>query len=125
MNPFKIISNIRNGSVTINGNAINSNIIGNGCSISIDGNNIIINGNNITVNDKVININITGSVDEITNCHDVKVTGNVRKISVGSGDVEVDGDVSGDIQTGSGDVDVSGSVGGSIKTGSGDVTVGR
>lgn len=125
MNPFKIISNVRNGSVTINGNTVNSNIIGNCCSISIDGNNIIINGNNITVNDKVININVTGDVDEITNCHDVKVTGNVRKISVGSGDVEVDGDVSGDIQTGSGDIEVNGSVGGSIKTGSGDVTVGR
>lgn len=125
MNPFKIISNIRNGSVTINGNTVNSNIIGNCCSISIDGDNIVINGSNITVNDKVININITGDVDEITNCHDVKVTGNVHKISVGSGDVEVDGDVSGDVQTGSGDVEVSGSVGGSIKTGAGDVNVRR
>ena len=125
MNPFKIISNLRNGSITINGNTVNSNIIGNDCSISIDGDNIVINGNNITVKDKVININITGDVDEITNCHDVKVKGNVRKISVGSGDVEVDGDVSGDIQTGSGDVDVSGSVGGNIRTGSGDVNVGR
>ena len=112
MNPFTIISNLRNSSsITINGKVVNSNIISDGCNITIDGNNnVLINGHSIEVNDKVINIVLTGNVNEI---------------NVGSGDVEVEGDVLGSIQTGSGDVEVSGSVNGSIKTGSGDITVGR
>ena len=68
---------------------------------------------------------MTGNVDKISGGHNVSVTGNVNEINVGSGDVEVEGDVLGSIQTGSGDVEVSGSVSGSIKTGSGDITVGR
>ena len=39
MNPFTIISNLRNSSsITINGKVVNSNIISDGCNITIDGN---------------------------------------------------------------------------------------
>ena len=72
--------------------------------------------------DKEINIYITGDIDklEVDCCNKIEVNGQVRKVDTTSGDVEVKGDVTGDIETLSGDINC-GSVGGDISTMSGDI----
>ncbi len=55
---------------------------------------------------------------------DIVVQGPVQTLETVSGDVTVQGDVSGSVTTMSGDVTVSGRVGGSVSTMSGDVRAG-
>ena len=73
--------------------------------------------------EKEINITITGGIEnlKIDSCNRVQVTGNVKKIDTTCGDVEVAGNVEGNIDTSSGNVKVTGDVGGNVDTGSGNV----
>ena len=102
--------------ITINGKTFE------GDSISISNNKVTIDGNEIKVDEKEINILVEGSINNITldHCNKFGVAGNVKTISTMSGDVDVTGDVTGNVSTMSGDVDC-GNVGGKIDTMSGDV----
>ena len=82
----------------------------------------MVNGKDITPDSKEINISVVGNIEQlkVDFCNKVSVEGNVKSISTQSGDVEVTGDVDGNIQTMSGDVDC-GHVQGSISTMSGNV----
>lgn len=104
--------------VTINGVTITG-----GRNISVINGKIKVDGKDYTPADaKEINIVINGNVDklEVDACDKVTVTGDVSTLKTMSGDVDITGDVKGDIKTMSGDVDC-GNVGGSISTMSGDV----
>lgn len=104
------------GRITVNG------VTYTGRNISMSGNKIIIDGKDVTPDAKEINISVEGDITELRAdaCNKISVVGSVKNIKTHSGDVEVTGDVDGNIQTMSGDVDC-GMVGGSISTMSGDV----
>ena len=103
-------------SVIINGKTyVGNNII-------VSNGKIMIDGKNITSDDKVINITVNGDIDslKVDTCNKLELIGNVTNINTVSGDVDINGDVSGSIQTVSGDVKCK-NVGGSINTLSGDI----
>lgn len=104
-------------SVTING----KKYIGN--NIVIFNGKIMIDGSNITSDEKVFNITVNGNIDslKVDTCNKLEIIGNVSNINTVSGDVDINGDVSGSIQTVSGDVSC-GNVGGSLNTISGDIS---
>lgn len=93
-----------------------------GKSISILNNKVIVDGKPVELEEsKVINVSVQGDV-EILNvdvCETMNITGNVKKLSTISGDVDC-GHVEGNVETTSGEV-TCGDVNGSIKTMSGDV----
>lgn len=104
-------------SITINGIKYSGN------SIVVSNGKVIIDGKNETPKDsKEININVNGNIDElkVDVCETIKITGDVNNVKTQSGDVDVKGNVNGNIQTMSGDVK-SKNVGGSISTMSGDI----
>jgi cytoskeletal protein CcmA (bactofilin family) len=68
----------------------------------------------------VINGNVRGSVS--TSSGNVRVTGNCETAKSASGNVEIEGDVSGSVSSMSGDVRVEGKVSGSASSMSGRVT---
>lgn len=93
-----------------------------GKSISILNNRVIVDGKSVELEEsKVINISVEGDVENLSVdvCETVKVTGNVKKLSTVSGDVDC-GHVEGNVETTSGEV-ICGDVNGSVKTMSGDV----
>ncbi|MBO4516167.1 hypothetical protein J5751_01735 [bacterium] len=102
-----------------------------GNNISINCGRIVIDGEECVnvkeLPEKEINITITGDVSDlkVDYCNRVQVNGSVKKLQTASGDVEVDGNVTGGIQTASGDVDVTGNVDGDVQTASGDVDCGN
>jgi RecJ-like exonuclease len=104
------------GTITINGATYTGN------SITMKGNKVIIDGKDVTPDSKEINVSIEGNLTklEVDHVNTLSVKGTVLNISTKSGDVEVEGDVTGSIQTMSGDVNC-GAVGGSISTMSGNV----
>ncbi len=109
--------------VTINGKTITSS-----GSISIINGKVFIDGKEQETGDaKEINISIEGNVETLNapGCNNIKVSGDVTKLSTSSGDVEVGGNVFSGIQCSSGDVEVGGDVSGSIQTSSGDVKCGK
>lgn len=82
---------------------------------------VVIDGEKVTTT-AIVNISVFGDVDVIQQgSGKTIVTGNTHNINTGSGDVRVEGDVTGNVQTGSGDVIVSGGIKGNVKTGSGDI----
>lgn len=113
-----------------------SKVIINGRSYNIKGSFSIINGRividgkamsekeleELSQNTKVINISIDGNLEklDVDCCETIHVNGNVGKIKTTSGDIDIDGDVSGDVQTVSGDIDC-GNIGGDASTVSGDI----
>lgn len=103
-------------SVIINGKTyVGNNII-------VSNGKIMIDGKNITSDDKVINITVNGDIDslKVDTCNKLELIGNVTSINTVSGDVDINGNVNGSIQTVSGDVNCN-NVGGSINTLSGDI----
>lgn len=103
--------------VTVNGRTISSK--GN---ISISNGKIVIDGIDVTPDSKEINITVNGNVEklEVDACEKVSIVGKVDNVKTMSGDVDIEGDVSGNVSTMSGDVDCY-NVGGSISTMSGNV----
>lgn len=71
---------------------------------------------------KEVNITIDGDINklEVDCCNRIFVKGNVGKIKSTSGDIEVEGDVDGDVQTVSGDINC-GNVSGDASTVSGNI----
>lgn len=103
-------------SVTINGKTyIGNNII-------VSNGKIMVDGKNVTSDDKVINITVNGNIDslKVDTCNKLEIIGNVTNVNTVSGDVDINGDVNGSIQTVSGDVKCN-NVTGSINTLSGDI----
>lgn len=69
-----------------------------------------------------IMITVTGDVKELhSGSGDVLVNGNVNHVTVGSGNVGIAQYVAGNVKTGSGDIEVEEHVGGNVETESGDV----
>lgn len=99
-----------------------NNKVYNGNSISISGNKIIIDGIDVTPESLQVQIIVESNIESIKadTCNTISVTGSVESISTMSGDVEIDGNISGSISTMSGDVDCN-NVGGNISTMSGDI----
>jgi len=111
---------ITNGSVTVNGTTYT------GKNITIKNGKVQIDGNDVTPKDeKVITITIAGNINmlNVDACESCIITGDVKSVKTGSGDVSITGECGGNIDTGSGDVEIIGNCGGNIDTGSGDVVV--
>lgn len=102
--------------VIINGKSYSGN------NITVINNKVIVDGKDATPEGKEINIVVEGNISDLNvdACNRVTVTGSVKKITTMSGDVEITGDVDGDINTMSGNVDCN-MVGGSVSSMSGNV----
>lgn len=101
---------------------INGTVYSGNGSLIVSGNKIIVDGKDVTPDAKEIKIDIKGDISMLTvdSCETVTVHGRVGKIKTMSGDVNIEGDVDGDISTMSGDVDCY-NVSGKISTMSGDI----
>ena len=84
-----------------------------------EGTSLIARHNQVYVDGVNITDNLLRGQREV-HIHKIEVTGNLVELEVGSGDVNVRGNVTGNIKTGSGDV-LCCDVGGNVTTGSGDV----
>ena len=93
-----------------------------GKSITITNGNVIIDGKSIEIEEKEINISVTGDINDlrVTSCNSLEIKGNVKTIETTSGDINIEGDVSGNVKTVSGDVRC-GNITGDVKTVSGDI----
>lgn len=106
--------------IIINGQKFHGN------SISMSGNKIIIDGKEVTdvskSHDKEINIIVDGNIDtiDIPEVQTLVVKGNCETLKTMSGNINIEGDVTGNVKTMSGNV-TCGNVGGRVKTMSGDV----
>jgi DUF4097 and DUF4098 domain-containing protein YvlB len=58
-------------------------------------------------------------------CSTISVNGNVKALKTISGDVEVTGNIEGEVNTTSGDIECEGNIGGSVRTVSGDIDCGK
>lgn len=136
MSPFQLLSKwdeIREPKDN-SGNETDSTKINNMANITINGKNysgnnvvvingeVIIDGNEVTPDSKEISIQISGDINDlkVDSCRHLFMVGNVKNIKTVSGDVNVTGNVSGNISTTSGDVNCN-NVDGEISTISGDV----
>lgn len=105
-------------SVTINGRTIETT---GGNDITVINGRVIVDGVDVTPDEKEISITVYGTVKSVNlDRGKILVTDGVGKIKTASGDVEVRGDVSGDVTTMSGDVTCL-YVDGNVSTMSGDV----
>lgn len=109
-------------------------IVINGNRFHYNGNLSIINGkyyvdgkevkdwSEFTKDQKEISITIEGNVNklDVDCCDMIHVNGNVGKVKATSGDIEIEGNVDGDVQTVSGDI-CCGNVGGDASTVSGNI----
>lgn len=104
-------------SITINGKTITSS--GN---IIVSNGRVIVGGTDVTPEGKEIIIVVNGNVDklEVDACSKVTITGNANNVKTVSGDIEIQGAVSGSVSSVSGDVDC-GDIKGSVSTISGDI----
>ena len=97
-----------------------------GNNVTVCRNKVIIDGVEVTdknaIDGKIINITIDSPVDKlhVDACESIKIIGNVGDVSTLSGDVDIEGSVSGSVKTMSGDVDC-GAISGSVTTMSGDI----
>ena len=97
--------------------------------LTVIDNKFFVDGKEITdwesleIDQKHIDIKIEGEVEriQIDTCDNLHINGNCNRVKTVSGDVEVKGNVDGDIETVSGDVEVYGSVSGDVRTVSGDI----
>ena len=106
------------GTININGQTVT------GSQIQIGGNgNVMIDGNKIQMSENIVlKISIEGSCNGIdVSAGDVEVKGNVTgNVSTDAGDISC-GDVQGSVKSGCGDI-TCGNIGGDAKTSCGDIT---
>lgn len=112
--------------IIINGRVIHAE----GSSVSIINGKVLVNGKQISnldeIQDKEVNISISGDVQnlEVDYCTQVNLTGNAKSVRTQSGDIEISGNVDGDVSSMSGDISC-GDVAGNVRTASGDVECGN
>ena len=104
--------------IIINGKTI----ITNGGSIQVGNGKIIIDGVDMTPDSKEINIEVVGNVEtlEVDTCNKVKITGDVKSVKSHNGNIDIGGNVSGDVSTHNGNIDC-GDVQGSVTTRNGNI----
>lgn len=110
------------GTLTINGKPYEIPECNN--YISVDKKRVILNGKEFKkFKEKEIYISSEGDIInlEVYTCKTIIVNGNVEALRTGSGDVYVEGNVNGDINTTGGNVKCNGSIGGNVSTVSGDI----
>ena len=76
--------------------------------------------------DTIENIEIRGDVGalDVGRCNRINVSGNAKKVKSTFGDIEINGNVEGDVKSTSGDVECQ-DVGGSVETTSGEIRCGN
>lgn len=111
---------MKKNSIQINGFNIGTQNAGR--NIVISSGKVIIDGVDCTPESKNIVIHITGDIDELSadSVSNITISGNANIVKTLSGDVDVEGDIKGSVQTMSGDVDCK-NVHGSVSTMSGDI----
>jgi hypothetical protein len=104
--------------ITINGKTITTN----GGSIQVGNGKIIIDGVDMTPDSKEINIEVIGNVDllEIDTCSKVKITGDAKTVKSHNGNIDIGGNISGDVSTHNGNINCA-NVGGSVTTRNGNI----
>ena len=93
-------------------NKNNTRTIINGGTMTIQDGKVFVDGKPIDVlesidtDEKVINITIEGNVErlEVDYCNSIKVTGDAKRIKTNNGDIEIGGDVQGDVHTNMGSI---------------------
>lgn len=106
------------GMIIVNGVSYEGN------DITIRNGRVIIDGKDATpVEAKEINVVVNGDINKLQAdvCETLEVTGSVGSLSTISGDVSIDGDISGPVTTISGDVNC-GSINGPVSSVSGKIT---
>ena len=93
-----------------------------GRNISVNNGNVIIDGKSIEIEEKEINISVTGNIDslKVTSCNELQIKGYVNTVETTSGDIDIEGNVSGNVKTVSGDVRCE-YITGDVKTVSGNI----
>jgi len=101
-------------------------IIVNGKSYIGDSVKVIVNGTVIIPDGKEINIEVNGDIKEliVDVCDKCTINGNVVNATTSTGELNINGDVTGDVKTDVGGVKC-GNVGGNIKTDIGNVKCGN
>lgn len=119
-----VISNIKTaGSVLINGNTVEVRA---GENISISGREVTVGNRSIKVDEPNISVTITGDVEKVDNVGEVNVSGNVNgDVKTSAGNVSVGGDVDGKVESSCGNVTVKGRVSGDVFCSCGNVKVGK
>lgn len=106
--------------ININGRSYSGN------NVSVVNGRVFVDGKDVTdqpgAESKVINIAINGKVDSlhVDACEKVAVIGTVGDLQTKSGDINIEGDVAGNVTTQSGDVDCY-DIHGDVQTQSGDI----
>ena len=105
---MSVVINKNGRTIVVNGDFIRRQTIG---TMVINEGKITVDGKPLTELDKredekVINITIEGNVDrlEIDSCTKVEVQGDARRIKTSMGDIEIHGDVEGDVHTNIGSI---------------------
>lgn len=113
------IEDMSNSTVTINGVTVS----GTAKSIVIKNGRVIFDGKDVTPDSKEINIVINGNVEELSvdAANKVTITGSAASVKTMSGNIDVGGDVHGNVSSMSGNIK-SGNVAGSAKTTSGNIS---
>ena len=111
--------------IIINGRVIHAE----GSSVSIINGKVRVNGKQISnldeIQDKEVNISISGVQNlEVDYCTQVNLTGNAKSVRTQSGDIQISGNVDGDVSSMSGGISC-GDVAGNVRTASGDVECGN
>lgn len=103
--------------ITINGKTYSGN------NISISGNKVYIDGKMAdNEHDKEINIIVNGNVEslDVDNCNKIQITGDCKTAKTTNGDLDIAGNISGDVSTTNGNVDCQ-NVHGNVSTKNGNI----
>jgi DNA polymerase/3'-5' exonuclease PolX len=107
------MENSKNTSITIRNIHVNGRVIHNiKGDVTIVNGKMLVNGKPLEEYDeaikdeKVVNITIEGDVErlEVDTCETITVKGNAKRIKTNMGDIEIGGDVSGDVHTNMGSI---------------------
>lgn len=106
-----------NGSVTVNGVTYKGN------NISIKNGKVIIDGKTVS-EETQLTINVEGNVTDLQmGSGDLNIQGNVDgKVAVDSGNIQIGGNVIGNVKSNCGNITVHGTVGGNVKTDCGNIS---
>lgn len=108
--------------IKINNSTISGSFNGKSISMTVKDGKVIVDGVDVTPEGKTINIQIVGDVKDLSvdACDKLTVNGDVSSVKTQSGDIDITGNVSGDVKTMSGDIKCE-NIGGDVSTMSGDI----